>query len=214
MVLNLFYNLFWISCFMKFNRNLFLNLIGVFLVVLGVVRIFQLVFFIEPVHVFWLCNHAIIFIGIAILFRSSFWLIAEFIFLFWGQILWLVPFLLYFIFGIVVPGSSAHLIYDSRLINIISVMVHFLALPLGFVAILLLGKKEKFAWRGAIVHSLILLPIVLYFGVYYNLNCLLSPCFDFIPKFNLYPLALYAFYFLVFVLPLNYLINYIISKKR
>jgi len=198
---------------MKIRKSVWLNIIGIFLVVLGLVRIIQLLFFGVPVHVFWICNHILVFMGIAILFRNTFWLIAEFIFLFVGQFIWVIAFVMYFFFGVIVPGTSTHLIYDSQFINIISLIVHFWTLPLGFIAILILNKQEKFAWKGALLHTAILFPFVIYFGSQYNLNCFFKPCLDFIPNVSLYPLFIFLFYFLVFVIPLNYLVNWIIKKS-
>lgn len=199
---------------MKVKKNVLLNVIGVFLIVLGLIRIIQVLFFGVPVHVFWLCNHVIVIMGIAILFRKSFLLIGEFSFLFLGQFIWVLAVILYGLFGIVVPGNSAYLIYGGGFINLISVLVHFLTLPLGFWAIILIGKKEKFAWTVGLIHTIILLPIVLYFGAQYNLNCLIKPCLSFFPDITLYSILIIPLYFLLFVIPVNYLVNRLISKKK
>jgi hypothetical protein len=199
---------------MNINKNPLLNFIGVFLVVLGLVRVFQLLFFGVPVHIFWLCNHVLIFMGVAILFRNSFLLIGEFSFLFVGQFVWIISFLSYFVFGVSVPGSSVYLIYDSAFVNLISVLVHFLTLPLGLWAIILFGKKEKFAWVSGLIHVLILLPFVIYFGSKYNLNCFFEPCVSVIPNVSIYSFLLIPLYFVLFVIPINFLVNWIIKKKR
>ena len=199
---------------MNLNKNLILNVIGIFLIILGIIRILQLIFFGTWIHSFWLCNHILIFMGIAILFRNSFWLIAEFSFLFFGQLIWIFMFLSYALFGIIIPGGSVHLIHGPGFINVISLLAHFLTLPLGFIAILFLNKKEKFAWKGSILHSLILFPFVIYFGSRYNLNCLFNPCLGWIPNFSLYPIFIYVFYFGVLVIPVVWLINLTVGRKK
>jgi len=193
-------------------KNFLLNCNGILLVIMGIIRIFQLIFFGEPVHIFWFCNHILIFMGVAILFRSSFWAMAEFSLLFFGQFFWMISFLLYWIFGFVIPGSSAYLIYDSVFINLISILIHFLTLPLGFVAIILLNTKSKFAWIGSSAHFLLLLPFLLYFGAEYNLNCVLKPCFNFIPNFSLYPLFVILAYLFLTIIPIILILNYLIKK--
>jgi hypothetical protein len=198
---------------MKFSKDFILNSIGIFLIVLGLIRIFQLLFFGVPMHVFWLCNHVIVLMGIAILFRSSFWLIGEFCFLFVGQFIWIVGFLLFAIFGIVLPGNSTHLIYDSSFMNVITILVHLLTLPLGFWAIMILRKENKRAWIGGIIHSFVLLPIVLLFPSY-NLNCLNSPCLSFFPDTLLYSILFVPMYFVFLVIPLNYLVNWFVRRKN
>jgi len=199
---------------MRVKKDFLLNFIGTFLIIFGLIRVFQLLFFGVPVHVFWLCNHVIIFMGIAILMRKPFLLIGEFCFLFLGQFVWIVAVILYGLFGVIVPGNSAYLIYDGGFINLISVLVHLLTLPLGFWAIILIGKKEKFAWLAGLAHALILLPVLLYFGSNYNLNCFISPCLSFIPSIPFYSILIIPFYFLFFVIPLNYFINWIIGRRK
>jgi len=199
---------------MRVKKDLLLNIIGWFLILLGGIRIFQLVFFGEPVHLFWLCNHVIIFMGIAILFRSSFWLIAEFCFLFIGEFIWVIGLLIYISFGIIIPGNSAYLLYDAKFINLISILVHVLTLPLGLWAIFLLGKKKKFAWVGGLIHAIILIPFVLYFGANYNLDCFYKPCFSIIPNISIYSLLVIPVYFILIVIPLNYLVNWILEKRE
>jgi len=200
------------------KKNFWLNFIGIFLIVMGLIRIMQLILFVQPIHILWLCNHIIVLIGISILFRSSFWLTAEFIFLFFGQLVWVVVLLLFFIFGIVLPGNSAYLIYGTLeglgFLNWVALLVHFLTLPLAFIAILLLNKEEKFAWKGSVLHGLVLVPFILFFGSFYNLNCFYKPCLEVIPNVPLYPLFVFITYFLILVIPLNYLVNWIIRKRN
>ncbi|MFH1503728.1 MAG: hypothetical protein ABIE36_03665 [Candidatus Diapherotrites archaeon] len=189
---------------MRIKKDHWLNAIGIFLIILGIVHLIQTIFTVEPIHVFWLCNHVLLFMGVAILFRSSFWLRAEFLVLFLGQFIWIIN----FIFRIF---NSAFVVVDYR-ITFIPALVHLLTLPLGFVAIMLLKKNEKSAWKGSLLHMLVLFPFVLYFGSYYNLNCLFNPCVTWIPNMSLYPFFIFLVY-LVFIIFLNYLINWIIKKS-
>jgi hypothetical protein len=199
---------------MKINQNTILNFIGVFLIVLGLIRIFQLLFFGVPVHIFWLCNHVIVIMGIAILMRKSSLLIGEFSFLFVGQLVWIIGFLMYFIFGVTLQGSSAYLIYDRAFVNWVSILVHFLTLPLGLWAIIILGKKSKFAWVWGLGHALVLLPFVIYFGNKYNLNCFFEPCISAIPNSAVYPFLVISLYFVLFVIPINFLVNWVVGRIR
>ena len=196
------------------KKKFILNFIGIFLIVLGLVRIFQLLFFGVPVHVFWFCNHILVFMGVAILFRSSFWSIAEFQLLFFGEFFWVISFLLYWVFGIAIPGSSAYLLYDEVFINLISILIHLLTLPLGLIAIFLLKKPGKHSWKGSLLHFGFLVPFIIYFGAEYNLNCVLRPCFDFVPNFLLYPLFIFLVYLFFTVIPINYLLNYLIKRSN
>lgn len=191
---------------MNLNKNFALNSIGIFLIVLGIVHLLQTIFTVEPIHVFWLCNHVLLFMGIAILFRSSFWLTAEFLVLFLGQFVWIIN----FIFKIF---NSPFVVIDYR-ITFIPIIVHLLTLPLGFIAIMLLKKKEKFAWKGSLLHMIVLFPFVLYFGSYYNLNCLFRPCVNWIPNISIYSTFVFLVYF-AFIILLNFILNrWIIKEKK
>jgi hypothetical protein len=194
---------------MKFGKNLILNIIGVFFVVLGLITIVYFLFT-KPVNIFWFCNHAVLFMGIAILFRKSFLLFAEFLLLFFGQFIWILMYLAYVIFGFITPGALIYLDYGVGFFDIVALIVHLFTIPFGFVAILILGKKEKFAWSGSFVHALMLIPFIFYFGEEFNVNCFLRSCIDWIPNVFLYPIWIFVFYFGVIV-GLNYLINVIVD---
>jgi hypothetical protein len=189
---------------MKFNKEVVLNIIGIFLIALSIVHLIQTIFFVDPVHFFWMCNHVILFIGIAILFRNSFWLMAEFLILFLGQFVWIINFF-FKIFG------NAFVVISYR-IDVIPAIVHLVTLPLALVAILLLNKKEKFAWKGSLLHAVILMPFIFYFGSYYNLNCFFNPCVNWIPDISSYPIFIFLIYF-AFIIALNYFLNWIIDKR-
>ena len=189
---------------MKINKEVILNIIGVFLIVLGTIHLIQTIFFVDPVHFFWMCNHVLLFIGIAILFRNSFWLMAEFLLLFLGQFIWIIN----FVFRVF---DSPFVVISYR-IDIIPAIVHLTTLPLALVGIFILKKKEKFAWTGSLLHAAILFPFVLYFGSYYNLNCLFKPCVTWIPDVSSYPFFIFLIYF-AFIILLNYFLNWIIKKS-
>jgi hypothetical protein len=153
--------------------------------------------------------------GIAILFRSSFWLLAEISFISAGVLIWVTDFFSKIIFDIHIFGSTDYLFpIVDKWSFIATSIVHLLSLPLAIFAFFLINKKEKAAWKGAMIHAAFLIPFIIYFGEFYNLNCLLKSCVSWIPNFSLYPIIFLVGYFVLIVIPINILFNKLIKRSQ
>lgn len=196
-----------------FSRDFILNFIGILLIVLFFLRVFALLRGESLVNFFWLCNHAPLIMGLAILFRSSFLLSAEISLLFFGFLNWTGDYLFKMFFGINLFGATEYLFPISDLFFFsVTTSVHFLTIPLGIIALFLLKKPEPNAWKGSLIHGILLIPFVLYFGEEYNLNCFLAPCVNWFPNFNFYPVIFFLGYFALIVIPINFLIYSLVKK--
>jgi hypothetical protein len=196
-------------------KDIVLNVIGAFLIAAPIIRMFFLQGYETLPQFFWLCNHVPILMGLAILFRSSFWLTAEFSLLFAGMLLWVVDFLAYFLFGIILFDSAMYIFNSAgTMFFYLSAIVHLLALPLAIIAIFLLKKQEPWAWKGSLLHALILMPIAAYMGSSYNINFFLKPSTSLIPDFSLYPLVITILYFGLFVIPTNLLVARLLKTRK
>jgi hypothetical protein len=164
----------------------------------------------SPIYFFWLCNHVPLFIGITIFFRSSFWLTAEISLLFIGSLNWSLDFLSKLIFDKYLLGSTAYIFAGISAQSATSILLHLSTLPLALLAFFIIHEKNKTAWKGSLLHMLILIPISFYFGLEYNLNCVLKSCVDWIPTFSFYPIAFLVSYFILFVLSINWVLNKLI----
>ena len=78
---------------MKLTRDGVLNAIGILLILFVGLRVYFMIMYGTLVDFLWLCNHAPLLIGLAILFRSYFWLIAEISLLAVGSLNWSLDFL-------------------------------------------------------------------------------------------------------------------------
>ena len=195
------------------NKNTLLNLMGVLLIIFFVIRVIFLVRDGSLENIFWLCNHAPLILGIAILFRSSFWITAEISFVFAGVFVWVADYLSKIIFDFHIFGSTDYLfpIIDQWFFYVTS-LIHLFSLPLAVWALFLIKKKHPFAWKGALIHAVVLIPFVIYFKEKYNLNCFLEPCISWIPCFYLYPLVAFIGYFILFVIPVNKILVKLLNK--
>ncbi|MEM3126853.1 MAG: hypothetical protein QW331_02180 [Candidatus Woesearchaeota archaeon] len=96
------------------------------------------------VYFFWLSNHISFFIGLAILFKSSFWLTAELSIAFVGELGWIVDFLSKLIFGVYLFGSTEYMFSPTYPTTLYwASMNHLIILPFGLAALFLLKKADK-----------------------------------------------------------------------
>lgn len=186
------------------NKNTLLNAIGISLIIFFIIRTIFLINEGSFTDIFWLCNHAPLILGIAILFRSGFWITAEISFVFAGVFIWVADYFSKILFNIHVFGSTSYLFpITNQGFFYVTSLIHLFSLPLALWALFLINKKEPSAWKGAVIHAIVLIPFAVYFREQYNLNCFLEPCISWIPDFYLYPVMAFIGYFILFVIPVN-----------
>jgi hypothetical protein len=193
------------------TKNILLNSIGIILIVFSLIRFYFL--YTEGIwfHIFWLCNHVPFIMGIAILFRNLFVLMGEFCLGFLGMLIWVIDYFYFLFFRVSFTGNGEF--FSTGTYIIVAFVLHVLTLPLAFWAIFLIGKKEKRAFLESIAHFIVLIPIIIYFGADKNLNCFFSSCLDFMPTFRFYTFFLLLAYLLIFIIPINYLINLLLKNR-
>ena len=131
------------------NKDVLLNIIGVLLILFFVIRTIFLIKDGSFQDIFWLCNHAPLIFGIAILFRSSFWITAEISFVFIGVLVWVIDYFSKIIFDFHIFGSTAYLfLITNQGFFYVTSLIHLFSLPLAIWALLLIKKKEPSAWKG------------------------------------------------------------------
>jgi hypothetical protein len=185
---------------------------GIILILFSFLQFYTIYLSKTPHHIFWLCNHVPLVMGLAILFRNNFVLIGEFSLDFIGMLTWDLDFIYFLLTNKSFTGNEAFFTFGNYLG--ITAILHFLTLPLALIAIILIGKVRKRAFIFSIFHFLIIIPILIYFGKDYNLNCLFKSCLEFIPTFRFYTVFLLLFYLFVFIIPITYLINRMLEKIK
>lgn len=206
------YYLVFVYCLMK-KRDLFLNILGIVLILMGIFRLWQIIYIAQDFpRYFWFCNFAPLIFGIGILFRNNFILIGEFSVLFFGQIGWTIDFFSFLFTGNFLFGSAAYIINEPLLSQIASISVHLLVLPIALIAIFLVGNESKNAWKFSFILFAILLPIVLYYGKEFNLNFFFYHNVSFLPEIPFYSVVFPLAYIFLIVFPMSYGVNYLIRK--
>lgn len=198
---------------MKPTKNQILNTIGILIIILSLLRIYTIINYATPVHIFWLCNHIPLIIGISILARNSFLLAAETSLLLIGSLNWSLDFLSKLIFDKHILGSTSYIFTAISTDSITSILSHLSILPFAILALFLIKNPKPKAWQGSLVHMLILIPASFYFGKFYNLNCLLKPCTSWLPNFTLYTPIFFITYLTLFVIPISLLLAKLLDKK-
>ena len=197
----------------KSKKEILLNVIGIILIISTLIRWFTLWQADNLEYIFWLSNHIPLIIGLGILTRNVFLIGAELSLIFVGEIVWCIDYLSKLIFNFHLFGSTEYMFNPELASSLyLSSLTHFLVVPLGLIGFLLLNKKANRSWIGAIIHIVILMPFVLYFGSTYNLNCLFESCVSWIPTFSFYPLVYSLVYFILFVIPINILLNKLVKN--
>jgi hypothetical protein len=153
-----------------------LNITGWFLLVLGIVTASWYVLFSRWQYSLWLCNHAMIIAGLAILFRNRFWLTAM---LNWAVLpvsAWCIDFLGRLLFGVHILGITEYMFTGPMLTKLLSLQ-HLITVPLMLYGLLLMGRPDKKAWTGTALHAAALWAIS-YFIITpdYNINCAHAAC--------------------------------------
>ena len=196
---------------MKINKNLTLNTLGSILIISSLIRIIIISIYDTPIHLLWLSNHLPLFLGISILFRNSFWVLAELSLIFIGEMMWSIDYISKLFFNEYLVGSTEYMFIGGiNKLLYASSLTHLIVVPIGLLAFFMMKKKVNYAWTGAMLHTAILTPFILYFGEKYNINCFIESCISWIPTIKLFPLI----YLLICVIPLTYLLNWFVESKK
>lgn len=197
---------------MKKGCELWIDVIGWFLIAITIFRLVMILAIDDPVHIFWLCNHVPLIMGIAILFRNSFWLIAEFCILSVGSFNWNLDYYWHWITGNYLIGGTEYLSLINPYFAGFSIVFHGLSLPLSLIAIFLIGKKSFDVWKGTLVHALGLVIPAWIFRENYNLNCYINSCLESFSWVPYYSIFIFVGYMVVVVVPLSYVLNWLVER--
>jgi hypothetical protein len=158
------------------KKELILDILGWFFLVLGIVSVITHVFFGNWRYTVWFCNHSMIITGIAVLCRNRFWLTAM---LNWSLIplsLWTIDFIGKVVFNVSILGMTEYMFVGLGWMNIVGLQ-HLFTVPLMLYSLYLLGKPSPKAWLGTTLHAAIL-GVISYFFITadYNINCAHTAC--------------------------------------
>ena len=195
------------------KRELVLNIIGIFLLIMGISAIINTIYLGDYAGILWFCYLGLILLGISVLKRSSYMLVAQLNIFAIPLIFWTVDFLFILFNNQSLFGITDYFFITGPIIGKIISSQHLFTLPLSLYALHLIGLKEKGAWKLSSVEvvalfiiSLIITPEVS------NINCVYEPCVNFISD-NFYTLKWFIFSFLMIMIT-TFFINLLFLKKK
>ena len=197
------------------KRKIFLVLIGIFFIVISIIGIIINIVTKTPYNLVWFCNHTTLILGLAFLFRSSFWITAEINIGFFPQLLWSIDFLSKLIFNRFVFGFTDYMFspHYHKALYILS-WNHIFMLPIALIGLYLLDKPPKDAWKGSLIHGIILIPLSYIFAYGTNLNCLHESCLFFIPSNIFYKTLWLPLIMVIFIILMNYILCLVYKKIK
>lgn len=130
----------------------------------------------ELVYLFWFSNHTTLIIGLALLFRSRFWLTAEVALGIIPEILWIADFLSSRFFAYNLFGFTSYLFEPSySLMQYILALQHLLVLPLAAIALWVMRPLPG-SYFGAFLHGTFLWASGYLLRPQLNINCSYRAC--------------------------------------
>ncbi|MEA3329652.1 MAG: hypothetical protein U9Q06_02815 [Nanoarchaeota archaeon] len=198
---------------MKLNyKNLFLNGLGGFFILVGLIAIINANYEYDFLSILWFCYLGLILIGVGVLFRNSFLIASQLNILTIPLIIWSLDFI-YFIFTKnYLFGITDYFFEAGPLISKIVTVQHLYTIPLAFIALYLIKLKRKNAWKLSIFQV-----VAFYAGIYFftpverNINCVFKFCGDF-----QVPMLYSVFWFVIFFTMIfftNFALNKLFYKK-
>lgn len=151
--------------------------IGWFFLLLGLTPVLTFLLWGNPQYVVWFSNHTFIILGLALLFRSAFWVFAELCLGFVPELVWSFDFLVNLFTGVSPLNITGYMFKNGAFdwLHLYSLQ-HLLFVPACFYALCLLKGPVENAWRGSVLHGFIMWPLSFLFGPDYNINCVFYKC--------------------------------------
>lgn len=152
--------------------------VGALALFIGLTPIITFLFALKPHYIVWFSNHTFIIIGLALLFRSPFWLFAEMCIGFIPEAIWSIDFISRVLINRHVWDFTSYMFTETgafRWVHLYSLQ-HLLFVPFCIYGLILLGGPVKSAWKGSFIHISIIWALSFLFEAKLNLNCVISDC--------------------------------------
>lgn len=191
------------------TTDIIISAIGAWFLLFSIASLFILINNDSQVYLLWLCNHMGFILGLALLFRSRFWLLAEISLGLLPQLFWSIDFIAYKFFNVYIFNVTSYMFDPSypKAMYYIS-MNHLAMVPIALIALYFLGQPKKKAYYGALLHGSLLFIISLFFtNPMQNINCSFKSCMPMIPEFRFYPIVWFGVMILMVLLTYWIVVN-------
>jgi len=196
------------------SKEIFLTIIGIFFILLSIIGIIMNIKAKTSYNLVSFCNHTSIILGLAFIFRSSFWITAELNIGLFPQLLWSIDFLSKLIFNRFIFGFTNYMFFPDypKALYILS-WNHVFIVPIALLGLYFLNTPKKDAWKGSLLHGILLIPLSHIFDNR-NLNCMLESCVPFIPTNALYKIIWPFIMLIIVIIPTNFLLHWVYKKRK
>jgi len=153
------------------------DVLGWSMIIIGLLPIVTFLFFSRPEYVVWFSNHTFLVLGLAVLFRSRFWVLAELCIGFVPETTWSIDFLWQLVTGEPIWGMTSYMFKNGAFdwFHLYSLQ-HILFVPLGLYALYMIGGPVKRAYWGSFAHFALVWPTSFAIGSDLNINCVFYAC--------------------------------------
>jgi hypothetical protein len=196
------------------NKNLILNIIGIYFIILGLSAIIGAFHNQLPYQILYACYIGMLLIGIGILTRKSFIILSQVYILAIPLLIWDIDFIHWIIFNKPLWGITDYFFFDfSSLVDKFISLQHLYTIPLVIYVIGLMGVKRKDAWKWSIIQTSVMFFVVLIFSPkILNINCVFISCIGTnfrIPYILLWFLVSFSMIFIT-----SWILNYFLWSKN
>lgn len=195
------------------TNNLIVLLMGIYFFSLGVLAVVNVLVLKNYSGLLWMCYFGLLFIGIGMLFRNSFFILAQLNILFIPLIFWNLDFFYKLFTGETLWGITDYFFIGRTTLGNIITLQHLYIIPLALFAIYLIGLKRRDSWKLSFFEILLVFFAGLFFtSTNENVNCIFSSCVSFVNVSGiLYNLVWFGLIFSMIIIT-NFLIVLIFKK--
>jgi hypothetical protein len=199
-------------------KSVFLNITGVFFLVLGIVATINSVYTSHPTQILYMCYLGLVLIGIGILTRKSFIIMSQIYILAIPLLIWNIDFFYWLIFDKPLWGITDYF-FVNKVFNLGKVisLQHLFTVPLSIYVANLIGLKRRDAWKWSFVQIiLVFIAVSILSPPEFNINCIFEPCINVslgLPYELTWFLVIFAMTFLTSIILNYFLINRKNKKK-
>lgn len=163
----------------KRGKEIILNIIGVYFLVLGTTAIVLSLLRQMPAQILYACYIGIILIGIGILTRKSFLILSQIYIITIPSIFWAIDFFHWLIFKTPLWGMTDYFFFNPEItLDKFVSLQHFYAIPLAIYAAKIIGK-EKNAWKLSLIQlTLTFIAVKNLSQPELNVNCVFYSCIN------------------------------------
>jgi hypothetical protein len=133
------------------SQNLFLNIVGIFLILFGIYAIDYSIWIGEPQWTLWLCYGSMIIMGYGILIRSAYLVMSQLNILTIPLLFWAGDFLYYLVYQSSILHIATYFFEPMAIGAKIISFEHLFLLPLGYLSLWLIGQKSGRAWVLSVI---------------------------------------------------------------